>query len=140
MRIAIVNDVAMTREALRRIVLSTPGHEVAWTARDGAEAIACARQDPPDLILMDLIMPGTDGVEATRRIMGESPCAILVVTSTVSGHMSRVYEAMGHGAIDAVDTPSLGPRGEVTGAAALLGKIAGVGKLIGKSVRPDPRP
>ena len=44
-------------------------------------------------------MPGTDGVEATRRIMGESPCAILVVTATVSGHLSKVYQAMGYARI-----------------------------------------
>src|SRR5262249_57602104 len=85
MRIGIVNDMALAREALRRVVLSSPDHEVAWMAGDGAEAVARARADPPDLILMDLFMPGVDGVEATRRIMGESPCAILVVTATIAG-------------------------------------------------------
>ena len=117
MRIGIVNDSVMAREALRRVVLSVPGHEVAWIASDGDQAVAMTRADRPDLILMDLFMPGTDGVEATRRIMGESPCAILVVTATVSGHISKVYQAMGYGALDAVDTPVLGPRGEVAGAA-----------------------
>ena len=85
MRIGIVNDMALAREALRRVVLSSPANEVAWMAKDGAEAVALARVDAPDLILMDLFMPGTDGVEATRRIMGESPCAILVVTATIAG-------------------------------------------------------
>ena len=108
MRIGIVNDTGLAREALRRVVLSSSEHEVAWTASDGAEAIALARVDRPDLILMDLFMPGIDGVEATRRIMGESPCAILVVTSTVTGHLSKVYQAMGYGALDALDTPTLG--------------------------------
>ena len=122
----------LAREALRRVVLSSPEHEVVWTASDGAEAVALAREDRPDLILMDLFMPGIDGVEATRRIMGESPCAILVVTATVSGHLSKVYQAMGYGALDAIDTPTLGPRGDVTGAALLLHKIEIIGKLIGK--------
>ena len=111
--------------------VSLPEHEVAWTASDGAEAIALARVDRPDLILMDLFMPGIDGVEATRRIMGESPCAILVVTSTVTGHLSKVYQAMGYGALDALDTPTLGRRGQITGAALLLHKIEIIGKLIG---------
>jgi len=132
MRIGIVNDVGLAREALRRAVLSSSEHEVAWTANDGAEAIALARKDVPDLILMDLFMPGIDGVEATRQIMGESPCAILVVTATISGHLSKVYQAMGYGALDAIDTPTLGPRGEIAGASLLLHKIEIIGKLLGK--------
>jgi two-component system, chemotaxis family, response regulator WspF len=132
MRIGIVNDTGLACEALRRVVLSSSEHEVAWTASDGAQAIALARVDRPDLILMDLFMPGTDGVEATRRIMGESPCAILVVTATVSGHLSKVYQAMGYGALDAIDTPTLGPREQIAGAALLLHKIEIIGKLLGK--------
>jgi len=136
MRIGIVNDSVMACEVLRRVVLSAPGQEVAWIARDGEQAMAMTRADRPDVILMDLFMPATDGVEATRRIMNESPCAILVVTATVSGHIGKVYQAMGCGALDAVDTPVLGPGGEVAGAASLLRKIDVVGKLIGK---PPPR-
>src|SRR5262245_10348627 len=123
MRIAIVNDVTVAREALRLVVLSSPEHQVAWMASDGAEAIARSRQDRPDLILMELFMPGSGGVEATRLIMNESPCPILVVTSTVSGHLSEVYQAMGHGAIDAIDTPTFGLQGEIAAKALLLNKI-----------------
>ncbi|MBL9141785.1 MAG: chemotaxis-specific protein-glutamate methyltransferase CheB [Phycisphaerae bacterium] len=111
MRIAIVNDLAMAREALRRAVAAVPDAVVAWTAVDGAEAVAKAQADRPDLILMDLIMPGTDGVEATRQIMQRCPCAIVVVTATVEGNASRVYEAIGAGALDAVDTPRIGSNG-----------------------------
>src|SRR5262245_57765290 len=132
MRIGIVNDLGLAREALRRVVLSIPTNEVSWMAKDGAEAVALARADVPDLILMDLLMPGTDGVEATRRIMGESPCAILVVTATVSGNVHKVYQAMGYGALDAIDTPILGPRGEISGAKVLLHKIELISKLLGK--------
>jgi two-component system, chemotaxis family, response regulator WspF len=133
MRIGIVNDSVMACEVLRRVVVSVPGLEVAWIARDGGQAVAMTKADGPDLILMDLFMPGTDGVEATRRIMNETPCAILVVTATVSGHISKVYQAMGYGALDAVDTPMLGTGGEVAGAASLLRKIDVLGKLIGKT-------
>lgn len=137
MRIAIVNDMLLACEALRRVVLAMPGHQVAWTARDGVEAVAMAGADCPDLILMDLFMPRMNGVEAIRRITAECPCPIIVVTSTVSGHLNLVYEAMGHGALDAADTPALGLGGEVAGAADLRGKIATIGKLIGKSPGPD---
>jgi two-component system, chemotaxis family, response regulator WspF len=132
MRIGIVNDTALAREALRRVVLSSPTNEVAWMAKDGAEAVVLARADAPDLILMDLYMPETDGVEATRRIMGESPCAILVVTATITGHLSKVYQAMGYGALDAIDTPTLGPHGEISGAALLLHKIELIERLLHK--------
>ena len=60
------------------------------------------------------------------------PCAILIVTATITGHLSKVYQAMGYGALDAIDTPTLGPRGEISGAAVLLHKIELIGKLLGK--------
>src|SRR5262249_46220585 len=80
--------------------------------------------------------------------MADTPCPILVVTSSVTGHVGPVFEAMGHGALDAVDTPTLGPRGDLRGASALLEKIATVAKLLGKTlpraedsgVAPPPRP
>jgi two-component system response regulator WspF len=80
---------------------------------------------------MDLIMPVMDGVQATCVIMRDTPCAILVVTATVSGNASRVFEAMGCGALDAVCTPVFRGTGEIEGGAELLGKIATVKKLIG---------
>jgi two-component system response regulator WspF len=133
MRIAIVNDMRAASEALRRVVDGQPGHEIAWTAANGVEAIAKARQDRPDLILMDLLMPLLDGAEATRQIMAVAPCAILVVTATVSGNMPLVYDAMGHGALDAVDTPTLGPGGEMGGGSALAAKIGIIAKLVGSA-------
>jgi two-component system, chemotaxis family, response regulator WspF len=122
-RIAIVNDLMLATEAIRRVLVGTPGHQVVWTAQDGAEAVRRCAQDPPDLILMDLIMPVMDGVEATRRIMTATPCAILVVTATIDGNFSRVYDALGAGAIDAVNTPPLAGANGAAGAAALLAKI-----------------
>src|SRR5262249_59827812 len=105
MRIAIVNDLALAQVVLRRLVESVPGYTIAWTAADGAEAVRLAAADRPDVILMDLIMPVLDGAEATRRIMAASPCPILLVTSSVTGNFTKVYEAMGHGGLDAVNTP-----------------------------------
>jgi len=137
MRIAIVNDLRAACEALKRVVGSLPDHQVAWTASDGVEAIAMARRDRPDLILMDLLMPHMDGAQATRQIMSIAPCAILVVTATVSGNISLVYDAMGYGALDAVDTPMLGPAGEVSGAGALVEKIGTIAKLVGATADPQ---
>ena len=108
MRSAIANDLPVAVEVMRRVIASSSKHEVVWIARDGAEAVAGCLRDRPDLVLMDLLMPVMDGVEATRRIMAASPCPILVVTATVEGNAAKVFEAMGAGALDVVQTPALG--------------------------------
>ena len=139
MRIAIVNDLRMAVEALRRVIASVPEYKIAWIAADGEEAVQRCAADVPDLILMDLIMPRMDGAEATRIIMRESPCAILVVTAAVAGNTSKVFEAMGWGALDAVNTPVLETSGEPSRATDLLAKIAMLRKLIHKPKPEVPR-
>jgi two-component system response regulator WspF len=135
MRIAIVNDSPMAAEALRRAVTSAPGHQVVWIARDGAEAVELCAQHTPDLVLMDLIMPVMDGVEATRRIMANTPCSILVVTVSVQTNAERVFEAMGYGALDAIDTPTLGSGDIRASAARLLAKIDGIARFVGNGAK-----
>lgn len=128
MKIGIVNDLSIATEALRRVLARRPDHRVAWAAASGEEAVANCARDTPDLVLMDLIMPGMNGVEATRRIMAASPCPILVVTVSVGGNAAMVFEAMGHGALDATDMPSLGSDDD-SGADKLLAKIDLIGRL-----------
>lgn len=143
MRIAIVNDLSMAVRALRRVIETVPSYRVAWVAGDGAEAVDKCAEDTPDLVLMDLIMPVMDGARATCAIMERSPCPILVVTATVEGNSSKVFEAMGCGALDAVCTPLLGTAGDVEGGAELLKKIANISRLTAKNrvkVRPAPIP
>lgn len=132
MRIAIVNDLLMAAESLRRIIMSVPGHDVAWIARDGREAVHNALKDTPDLILMDLIMPNMNGVEATRQIMSGSPCPIVVVTATVGENTAMVFEAMGHGALDAVNIPMMGSGSNAQKSRyTLLRKIQFIARLYG---------
>ncbi|QQP95797.1 chemotaxis response regulator protein-glutamate methylesterase [Lysobacter enzymogenes] len=134
MRIGIVNDLSIATEALRRVLARRPDHRVAWSAASGAEAVACCARDTPDLVLMDLVMPGMNGVEATRRIMAESPCPILVVTVSVGANAAMVFEAMGHGALDATDLPALAGDHD-RGADKLLAKIDLIGRLSAAPVR-----
>lgn len=132
MKIAIVNDMPMAIEALRRALAFEPAHQVIWVAANGADAVQRSIEQTPDLILMDLIMPVMDGVEATRRIMAETPCAIVIVTVDREQNMRRVFEAMGHGALDVVDTPAIGGPNPRDAAAPLLRKILNIEWLMGQ--------
>jgi two-component system, chemotaxis family, response regulator WspF len=139
-KVAIANDTLIALEALRRVIATDPAYQLIWTAQNGAQAVEQAQRDRPDLMLMDLLMPGLDGVEATRQIMARSPCAILIVTGSVHGNTSKVFEAMGCGALDVVQTPILGPistgryppKAMAAAAQPLLAKMTTVTKLIGK--------
>jgi two-component system response regulator WspF len=128
-RIAIVNDMATAVEALRRVIIREPGNRLAWVAHHGAEAVEQCKQDTPDLILMELMMPVMDGAEATRRIMNDTPCPILIVTSAIETHAAKVFQALGAGALDAVQTPIIGGSGETAGFAALKFKIEKIGRI-----------
>lgn len=131
MRIAIVNDMPMAAEILRRAVLLRKSHQIAWTASNGAEALEKCLGDTPDLILMDLVMPKVDGVQATREIMAQCPCPILIVTVSVQDNSPLVFEAMGAGALDAVDTPALGVGNFEEVSAPLLAKLDAMSGLLG---------
>lgn len=141
MRIAIANDMPLAVEALRRALAAEPEYQLIWVASNGEEAVSRCREDRPELLLMDMLMPGMDGVEATRQIMNDTPCAILIVTSDVERNMSRVFDAMGAGAPDVVAAPSLGPQ-QVLDAAAVRRKIHNIAWMIGhktsRSVKPTP--
>src|SRR5262249_54199776 len=69
------------------------------------------------------------GAEATRRIMTQSPCPILLVTSSVTGNFNLVYRAMGNGGLDAVNTPTVGPDGTVRDGEGILARIAKLARI-----------
>ena len=85
-KVLIVDDQAPFREAARTVVELTDGFEVAGEAETGESAIDAARELRPDLVLMDVNLPGIDGLEATRRILSEAAGRIVVV-------MVSTYEA-----------------------------------------------
>jgi two-component system response regulator WspF len=130
-RIGIVNRRVHETEILRRAL--TPEHQVIWIATTGADAVELCAQRTPDLVLMDVLVDGMDGVEATRQIMASTPCAILIVTGGIHTGAARVFEAMGHGALDAVEMRG----GLSNGAAPLLEKIGAISRLLGEAHAPQ---
>lgn len=129
MRVGIVNDMHMAIEGLSRAVVSNGENQVAWTAINGAEAVKKCADEVPDLILMDLIMPEMNGVKATEIIMQSTPCPILIVTSSVNQNSSMVFEAMGKGAIDAINLPVFASEDQGELNETILRKVSMIGVL-----------
>ena len=107
MKIAIINNKQAARKELIRIVTQSGEHELAWSTSSGERAIEFCQSVKPDLILMDPLVRDMDGVAVIRQIMARTPCAILIVTGSVEDRSDIVFDAMGAGAIDAVNTPIL---------------------------------
>ena len=81
-RVLLVDDHPVVRAGLRGMLQVEPGIEVVSEASSAAEAVAAARRHEPDVILMDLRMPGTDGAEATSLVLAERPhCRVVILTT-----------------------------------------------------------
>ena len=96
-RLLVVDDHALFRRALANLIGNEPDFEIVGEAGDGAEAVRMAQTLRPDLVLMDIHMPGTDGLEATRQIVSAVP-ATRVVILTVSEEDRDLFEAIKSGA------------------------------------------
>jgi DNA-binding NarL/FixJ family response regulator len=97
-RVLIAEDHAMVRAGLTELLGNREDIEVVGEAADGAEAVERARDVTPDVVLMDLSMPGMDGIEATRQISADVPDAHVVVLTSFSDR-ERILEALDAGAV-----------------------------------------
>nr|WP_062341122.1 response regulator transcription factor [Herbidospora sakaeratensis] len=95
-RVLIADDQAMVREGFSILLGVQPGIEVVGTAVDGADAVAKAAELAPDVIIMDVRMPGMNGIEATREITRTLPARVLILTTFDLDEY--VYEALRAGA------------------------------------------
>jgi DNA-binding NarL/FixJ family response regulator len=102
-RVLIVDDQQPFRAAARAVIEMTDGFAVAGEAETGEASVEAARDLNPDLVLMDVNLPGIDGLEATRRILADSKRAVVLLVST--------YEA-----------EEYAPRAEEVGAAGYIPK------------------
>lgn len=108
-RVVIVDDQEPFRDAARMVVELSDGFDVVGEAVSGEEALDTVRVLDPDLVLMDVHLPGIDGLEATRRIVAEAPRArVILVLST---HDAADYEprALAAGAAAFIPKASFGP-------------------------------
>ena len=97
-RVLIVDDHVIVREGLNILLGDEPGFEVVGMAGESDSAVALAKKHKPDVVLMDLVMPGLDGIETTRRVLAMVPSTqVLVLTSFADDQ--RVRAAIQAGAI-----------------------------------------
>jgi DNA-binding NarL/FixJ family response regulator len=129
-RVLLVDDHSLFREGMATILNAQPDFQVVGEASDGLEAIVKARELEPDLILMDIAMPGCDGLEATQQIKREMP-GITIVMLTMRDEDEQLFAAIKSGAqgyllknIRSWDMVDL-LRGALAGDAAITQSLAG---------------
>ncbi|OGX37605.1 MAG: hypothetical protein A3C53_03710 [Omnitrophica WOR_2 bacterium RIFCSPHIGHO2_02_FULL_68_15] len=99
-RVLIVEDSPTIAKVLAAVINQDPQLIVAGVAADGREALEMVPKLRPDLITMDVVMPGLDGVETTKQIMARWPTPILILSASAAGGASRSLTALQYGALD----------------------------------------
>jgi len=142
LRVLIADDQALVRSGLALIIEAQPDMEVAGEAEDGREALAQCRQLAPDVALLDVRMPGLDGLEAARRLVRDQPATRVVMLTTFDLD-SYLYEALKIGVSgfflkdDRPEQLTAGIRAVVTGAALLAPSLTH--RVVESYVRAPPR-
>jgi two-component system, chemotaxis family, protein-glutamate methylesterase/glutaminase len=105
-RTLVADDSPAFREALAAVLREDPEFHVLGGAADGAEAVQKAKLQRPDLIVMDVVMPGMSGLTATAEIMSQTPCAVVVMSRLMdTGAQQVAFEALRAGAVEVMGKP-----------------------------------
>jgi two-component system, chemotaxis family, protein-glutamate methylesterase/glutaminase len=104
-KVLIVDDSASARAMLRSIVETDPGLRVMGAAPDAFAAVKMMKQELPDVILLDLELPGMDGMTFLKRIMAQRPIPVVVCSGTTAGGSEQTLAAMEAGAVDVILKP-----------------------------------
>ncbi len=125
-RVLVVDDSLFVCKALQRIITADPETEVAGFARDGREAMKKALSLKPDVVTMDVMMPGLDGLEALKGIMETRPVPVLMLSQFTSTGAELTLKALELGAMDFVDKSSAGIMEFQSLAGEILAKIKAI--------------
>ena len=138
MRLAIVHGSPGVARALQRALQEGGEHEVLWTAQRPATALGQLREQAPELLLLDTATTDPSCVEVTRKVVARKTCGVLLLADRPQAHMTRIYEAMGHGALDVVACP-LAPDGKLLSCTLVRAKVRTLAKVIALSMPPPRR-
>ena len=114
LRVLVVEDSITVLAHIREVLAAHSDIEIVGEAHDGAQAVALCQRLRPDVVSMDMMLPGVDGQAATEAIMAHCPTPILIVSSSTNrGEVLRTYEALAAGAVEVLEKPDAGaPEGE----------------------------
>ncbi len=105
-RTVLVDDSISFRSALALVLKEDPDFELVGTAHNGLEAVRLVREKRPDLVIMDVVMPGMDGLKATAQIMSEAPCAVVIISTLMEVQAQKlIFEALRVGAVEVLGKP-----------------------------------
>jgi len=106
-RVLIVDDVKSARDLLEEILNTDPRFQVVGSVGDGLEAVAAALKMRPDLVTMDIRLPGIDGFQAVERILAIFPVPIVMITASMGKQEEKIFRAITAGALDVLDKQEL---------------------------------